>query len=69
MEEVNASYLLAGENLALGQQTAAEVVQDWMDSEGHRANIMNANFTRIGIATVQSSGNYSGYAWAQMFTD
>ncbi|MFJ8234106.1 CAP domain-containing protein [Ureibacillus sp. NPDC094379] len=56
------SYKSAGENIAQGQRTPAEVVQAWMDSPGHRQNIMNANYTHIGVGYVES-GNY----WTQQF--
>ena len=55
------TYKSAGENIAKGQRTASEVVQAWMNSEGHRANIMSKNFTHIGVGYVE--GNY----WTQMF--
>lgn len=47
-------YIIAGENLILGNfKNEAEVVQLWMDSPGHRANILNNRFTEIGIAVVK----------------
>ncbi|WP_129689193.1 CAP domain-containing protein [Gottfriedia acidiceleris] len=51
-----------GENIAHGQTTAKEVMTDWMNSPGHRANIMNANFKQLGVGKV---GTY----WTQQFTD
>jgi len=56
------TYRAAGENIAQGQRTPEEVVQAWMNSEGHRANILNANFTHIGVGYV-ANGNY----WTQQF--
>jgi uncharacterized protein YkwD len=56
------SYSAAGENIAMGQRSAEEVVQAWMDSEGHRANILNGTFTHIGVGYIEN-GNY----WTQMF--
>ncbi len=56
------SYRAAGENIAKGQATPAAVVNAWMNSSGHRANILNASFTHIGVGYV-SDGNY----WTQMF--
>ncbi|MFJ8234904.1 CAP domain-containing protein [Ureibacillus sp. NPDC094379] len=56
------SYKSAGENIAQGQRTPAEVVQAWMDSPGHRQNIMNASYTHIGVGYVKN-GNY----WTQQF--
>lgn len=60
------SYRGAGENIAWGQKTPKEVVTAWMNSEGHRANILNASFTEIGIghAVNQSGVHY----WTQLFT-
>ena len=56
------SYRTAGENIAYGQRTPQAVVDAWMNSSGHRANILNAAFTQIGVGYV-SSGHY----WTQMF--
>lgn len=56
------SYRSAGENIAQGQRTPQQVVQAWMDSPGHRQNIMNANFTHIGVGFVEE-----GYYWTQQF--
>ncbi|HWL25620.1 MAG TPA: CAP domain-containing protein [Ureibacillus sp.] len=62
MKAAGISYKAAGENIAQGQTTPAQVVQAWMDSPGHRANILNANFTHIGVGYV-ANGNY----WTQQF--
>jgi len=56
------SYKSAGENIAMGQRSAQEVVKAWMNSEGHRANILNKNYTHIGIGYVKD-----GHYWTQMF--
>lgn len=56
-----------GENLATGQPTAAEVMRVWMESELHRANILDERWTEIGIA-VRTGGEYSIY-WVQEFGD
>lgn len=56
------SYRSAGENIAKGQSTPQTVVNAWMNSSGHRANILNANYTRIGVGYV-ANGRY----WTQMF--
>ena len=56
------SYRTAGENIAMGYATPAAVVNGWMNSEGHRANILNASYTKIGVGYV-SDGNY----WTQQF--
>jgi hypothetical protein len=58
-EEAGYAFLRVGENLALGNFTSdAELVQAWMDSPGHRANILEENFTEIGIAT--GKGTFEG---------
>ncbi|MFJ7666536.1 CAP domain-containing protein [Lysinibacillus sp. NPDC097195] len=62
MKALGITYKSAGENIAQGQRTPQEVVQAWMDSPGHRANILNANYTHIGVGYVKS-GNY----WTQQF--
>lgn len=56
------SYRTAGENIAKGYTTPQSVVNGWMNSSGHRANILNSAYTQIGVGYV-SSGNY----WTQMF--
>lgn len=63
MKSFGISYRTAGENIARGQRTPLEVVNAWMSSSGHRANILNKSFTRIGVGYVLE-GNY----WTQMFT-
>lgn len=45
-------YQLAGENIALGQTTPEQVVEAWMNSEGHRENILNQSYTHIGVGYV-----------------
>lgn len=62
MKKFGISYRSAGENIAMGQQSPQEVVTAWMNSEGHRKNILNASYTHIGIGHV-AQGNY----WTQMF--
>ena len=56
------TYRTAGENIAMGYATPQAVVNGWMNSPGHRANILNASFTRIGVGYV-ADGNH----WTQMF--
>ncbi|WP_407692007.1 CAP domain-containing protein [Radiobacillus deserti] len=64
MKQFGISYRTAGENIAKGQRTPASVVQAWMNSEGHRANILNKNFTQIGVGFVETKGTTY---WTQMF--
>lgn len=56
----------AGENIAAGPGSAEDAVQGWLDSPGHCANIMNAQFTQMGVAYAQSRDDYGIY-WTQMF--
>ena len=56
------SYRSAGENIAKGYATPQAVVNGWMNSSGHRTNILNASYTHIGVGYV-AGGNY----WTQMF--
>jgi uncharacterized YkwD family protein len=60
MKQFGISYSTAGENIAMGQRTPQEVMTQWMNSEGHRQNIMNGSFTKIGVGFV------NGY-WVQSF--
>ncbi|MBO7195944.1 MAG: SafA/ExsA family spore coat assembly protein [Clostridia bacterium] len=62
MRSFGISYRTAGENIAKGYQSPQAVVNAWMNSPGHRANILNSSYTHIGVGYV-SSGNY----WTQMF--
>lgn len=52
-----------GENIAWNQANAKEVVRTWMNSDGHRANILNRRWTRIGVGVARGNGPY----WTQMF--
>lgn len=62
MKAFGLTYRSAGENIAYGYRTPQAVVNGWMNSSGHRANILNASYTQIGVGYV-ASGNY----WTQMF--
>lgn len=62
MKSFGISYTAAAENIAKGQRTPKAVVDAWMNSSGHRANILNSNYTKIGVGYV-ADGNY----WTQMF--
>ena len=64
LRQFNVSYQTAGENIAKGQKTAQAVVTAWMNSPGHRQNILNGNFTEIGVGYSTGSG---GTYWTQMF--
>lgn len=58
-EEAGYTYAHAGENLAVHFTDSGEVVEAWLDSPTHRANILNGNYTEIGIGTAE--GRYEGY--------
>jgi len=60
MKKYGINYSYAGENIAKGQRTPQEVMTAWMNSPGHRANILSANFTTIGVA-------YYNGVWVQEF--
>jgi len=62
MRSLGISYRSAGENIAMGYSSAEAVVNAWMNSPSHRANIMNASYTQIGVGYV-SNGGY----WTQWF--
>ena len=62
MKKFGITYRTAGENIAMGQRTPQAVVTAWMNSSGHRANILNPSFTKIGVGYVAS-----GHYWTQMF--
>ena len=62
MKKFGITYRTAGENIAMGQRTPRAVVDAWMNSSGHRANIMNSSFTEIGVGYVAN-----GHYWTQMF--
>lgn len=65
MQEFGIQYRAAGENIAAGQTTPQAVVKGWMESEGHRENILNDQFTHIGVGYTKG-GSY-GHYWTQMF--
>jgi len=62
MKSFGLSYRAAAENIAMGYATPSAVVNAWMNSAGHRANILNAKYTTVGVGYV-ASGSY----WTQMF--
>lgn len=65
LKEQKVSYRTAGENIAWGQRSPEEVVNAWMNSDGHRANILSAKYTSIGVGYYQNAKgvNY----WSQLF--
>lgn len=65
MRQFGITYRTAGENIAAGQRTPEEAMRGWMNSSGHRANILNSSFTHIGVGHAVG-GSYGNY-WTQMF--
>lgn len=65
MDEFGITYRAAGENIAAGQRTPAETMEGWMNSPGHKANILKSEFTHIGVGYT-TGGEYRSY-WTQMF--
>lgn len=62
MKSFGITYSHAGENIAMGYSTPEAVVSAWMNSEGHRANILSASYTELGVGYV-ADGGY----WTQWF--
>lgn len=62
IKDFGLSFRTAGENIAYGQRTPQAVVNAWMNSSGHRANILNPSYTQIGVGYVAK-----GHYWTQMF--
>lgn len=62
MKKNGIKYKSAGENIAKGQKTPEQVVKAWMDSPGHRANILNEKYTHLGVGYVKD-----GNIWTQSF--
>jgi spore coat assembly protein SafA/uncharacterized protein, YkwD family len=65
MKAFGIRYSAAAENIAAGQKTAQAVMNSWMNSPGHRSNILSASYTEIGVG--YASGGSYGHYWTQMF--
>ena len=65
MKTFGITYKSAGENIAKGQKTPAAVMNGWMNSSGHRANILNASYEQIGVGFCKDSSGVT--YWVQMF--
>ena len=61
------SYNTYGENIAAGYQTPEAVIDGWMSSSGHRANILNPNFCDIGVGYAYTANSTYGHYWTQVF--
>ncbi len=64
LTDFGVSYRSAGENIAKGQQSAQAVMTAWMNSSGHKENILSENFTQLGVGY---SANNGSPVWVQMF--
>ena len=65
MNEAGISYRSAGENIARGQRTPEAVMDSWMNSSGHRANILSSSYSSVGVGYAEDE-NGTAY-WVQMF--
>ncbi|WP_025619679.1 CAP domain-containing protein, partial [Salinispora cortesiana] len=63
LDDVGYQWRTYGENVAWNQQSPAAVMKAWMNSPGHKANILNCSFTEIGVGIASSNGPY----WTQVF--
>ncbi len=66
MKSFGIKYRTAGENIAKNYFSAQSVMNGWMNSSGHKANILNPSFGKIGVGYVNINGTTY---WTQMFTD
>ncbi len=66
LKEQGVSFRGSGENIAWGQKTPEQVMNGWMNSDGHRANILNKNFKNIGVGYYQDENGVNH--WVQLFT-
>ena len=66
LKELGITYRAVGENIAKGSPTPERVMQGWMGSSGHKANILNENFTAIGIGVYEDAAGVMH--WVQLFT-
>jgi uncharacterized YkwD family protein/spore coat assembly protein SafA len=65
MQSFGIRFSAGGENIAYGQRTPQEVMNTWMNSPGHRANILSATYNQMGCGVAKTSGGT--YYWTQMF--
>jgi uncharacterized YkwD family protein/spore coat assembly protein SafA len=65
MEKFGIKFSSAGENIAYGQRTPQEVMNSWMNSSGHKANILSSSYTQIGVGVAKKSDGT--LYWTQMF--
>ena len=61
------SWSVVGENIAAGQRDADTVVKSWLESPGHCANLMNPEYSEVGVAFATNASSAAGIYWAQVF--
>ena len=69
LNQVGYRYGMVGENIAAGYTNASAVMTGWMNSTGHRKNILNSEYKRIGIGYYYDPNSEYGYHWVQLFSD
>ena len=69
LDQIGYSYWSAGENIAAGYGNSSAVMNGWMNSPGHRSNILNAGFKRLGVGYVYIPNSEYGYYWVQIFSN
>ena len=67
LKENNVFYTNAAENIASGYSTPEDVVNAWMNSEGHRASIMSVTYEKIGVSCYIDNNSEYKYYWDQLF--
>ena len=69
LEQNKKTKKTAGENIAAGYGNSSAVMNGWMNSPGHRSNILNAGFKRLGVGYVYIPNSEYGYYWVQIFSN
>lgn len=69
LAEYDIGYYAAGENIAAGRSTAKAIMNSWMHSDGHRANILNPDFKKLGVGYQKIEKSAYTYYWVEIFTD
>jgi len=64
---VGYSFQTVGENIAAGQVTPEQVIEGWMNSDGHCANLMKASYKELGVGYVEAPEAPYGFYWTQVF--
>lgn len=69
LDDIGYSWMAVGENIAAGYPNSSSVMTDWMNSSGHRANILNSSYNRIGVGYYADPNTPYRYYWVQIFSD